>query len=118
MDNQHVSELIRKHKVPGEPLPDPINTVAASFAPKPKRDLILTTREATHGKFSETARVAQEIKASITQAPGWTALNPSQREALDLIATKIGRILSGDPKFPDHWEDITGYAKLGAEACE
>jgi hypothetical protein len=113
-----VSELIRKYNVPGEPLGDPIDKVAQSFAPKPMRESILTTREATHGNFREVARVAQDLKGTITQSPGYVALNPAQREALDMITTKIGRILSGNPKFKDHWVDIAGYAKLGEEACE
>ena len=106
-DLKNVSGLVPPHTLPGL---DP-------YAPKPKHDAILVTREATHGKFSETARVAQELKAIITQAHGWTNLNQAQREALDLIATKIGRVLSGNPNEHDHWDDIAGYGKLGAEAC-
>jgi hypothetical protein len=118
--NPTVTDMIRRLGVSETPLPevDPIDRVAESFAPKPKREAILTTREATHGSFCEVARVAQELKGTITTAPGYVALNPAQREALDLIATKIGRILSGNPSFKDHWVDIAGYAKLGEEACE
>jgi hypothetical protein len=35
-----------------------------------------------------------------------------QREALDYIAGKLARILSGQPGYADHWDDIAGYAKL------
>jgi hypothetical protein len=42
----------------------------------------------------------------------------AQIEALDMIALKLSRILSGQANFKDHWDDIAGYAKLGAEACE
>ncbi len=87
------------------------------YAPKPKRDPILTNREATHGPFAETARIAQELKTVMVQSQGFSKLNHAQREALDLIATKIGRILAGDPTCEDHWGDIAGYAKLGVEAC-
>jgi hypothetical protein len=39
-------------------------------------------------------------------------------EALEMICTKIARILSGNPNDPDHWKDIAGYAELGGEACD
>ncbi len=43
---------------------------------------------------------------------GWIRLSFSQREALEMIAHKIGRILNGDPDYADSWHDIAGYAKL------
>jgi hypothetical protein len=39
-------------------------------------------------------------------------LSAVQKEALDMICSKISRILSGNPDFPDHWLDIEGYARL------
>ena len=82
------------------------------------RDPILVEREKTHGSFARNALYSQEIKHIFT-----TGLNNSQsiraaqREALDMIALKLSRILSGQANFKDHWDDIAGYAKLGAEAC-
>jgi hypothetical protein len=35
-----------------------------------------------------------------------------QREALDQIAVKLARILSGDPTCADDWRDLAGYAWL------
>jgi hypothetical protein len=43
---------------------------------------------------------------------------PIQVEALEMIAHKIGRILSGDPNHQDHWDDIAGYAKLVSERLQ
>jgi len=43
----------------------------------------------------------------------WISLSDEQAEALEMIAVKIARILSGDPEYPDHWDDVIGYAKLG-----
>jgi hypothetical protein len=40
-----------------------------------------------------------------------------QREALDHIAGKIGRIFSGQATFFDHWRDVAGYATLAEKAC-
>ena len=33
-------------------------------------------------------------------------------QALDLIATKLARIITGDPDYSDNWHDIAGYATL------
>lgn len=80
----------------------------------------LKARAATHGDFKDTARVAQELKRAIgfglTDGAG-KDLPDAQREALDMICTKLARIVSGNPQEPDHWRDIAGYALLGERAC-
>ncbi len=89
------------------------------------RDPLLQEREKTHGDFKINALIAQELKAVFRGMLG-TASLPTHyqtmscvhREALDMIALKLSRILSGQANFKDHWDDIAGYAKLGAEACE
>lgn len=42
-------------------------------------------------------------------------MDPDMREALEMIAHKIGRILAGDPAYDDSWVDIAGYATRVAE---
>lgn len=111
------SKIIEDLKHQNFPVP-PLNIHLDPYAPKPKREPLLTEREATHGSFTETARVAQELKTVMVQSAGFTKLNHAQREVLDMLATKIGRILSGDPHHHDHWDDLAGYSKLGREACE
>lgn len=81
-------------------------------------DNILTERRKTHGDFAEHARITQALKSVMTSSPGYIALTPAQREALDMNAHKIGRILAGNPSFKDHWDDIAGYAKLVADRCD
>lgn len=78
-------------------------------------EAIIAEREKTHGSFSSKARFIQVIKDVIRDPAGYDDLHPAQREALDMIAVKIGRILYGDPNEPDHWLDIAGYASLVAE---
>lgn len=73
---------------------------------------ILEERAATHGPFCGVAVVAQDIKAIISQASGYPNLSLQQKEALDMIASKIGRVVCGDPNEKDHWVDIAGYATL------
>ena len=71
---------------------------------------ILKERQRTHGLYSDTAKVAQMIKSIIAEYNN--GLSFIQRESLDLIATKMARILSGDADEPDHWVDVAGYADL------
>lgn len=61
----------------------------------------------------EQSAFAVDLKDYLRNGKRWNSLLPFQREALDLIATKISRILTGDPFAPDHWDDIAGYAHLG-----
>ena len=39
-------------------------------------------------------------------------LKADQKEALEMIATKMGRIVNGDPDYLDSWLDIQGYCQL------
>jgi hypothetical protein len=73
---------------------------------------ILNERSTTHGKFSANAAAAQKLTSAFRQSERWKSLSEVQREALDLIALKLSRILTGDPHHADHWADISGYAQL------
>jgi hypothetical protein len=77
---------------------------------------LLVERGKTHGDYTENATIAQALKSAAEHKA--RHLSPSHRESLDLIFTKIGRILAGDPNTRDHWEDIAGYAMLAAERVE
>lgn len=73
----------------------------------------LAERQKTHGDFSVHADVTQKLKRVLQDPVQWHhRLTQSQREALDMIVHKIGRILSGNPDHVDHWHDIAGYATL------
>lgn len=74
---------------------------------------LIDTRQKTHGDYKSKCEFIQPTKAKMRQAPNWETLPNHQKESLDLIATKIGRILYGDPAEKDHWADISGYAELG-----
>lgn len=76
---------------------------------------LLDERELTHGRFSDVSMAASRIKTAIEDGVMWHTLTFAQREALHMIASKIGRIVSGDPRHKDHWVDIGGYAKLIAD---
>jgi hypothetical protein len=76
---------------------------------------LLLERGKTHGKFEDHAFITQRLKDVLYA--GKAKLNDCQKESLDMIVHKIGRITSGDPDFRDHWDDIAGYAKLVADRC-
>jgi hypothetical protein len=65
-------------------------------------------RKNTHGPYEEQFKCAQELKAIIRARN--VNVGSIRQEALEMIALKMSRILTGDPTFADHWEDIAGYA--------
>ena len=84
----------------------------------------LRQRNSVHGNFDSNARCSQDIKRIINEhlgmrvrREGTLPLNDVQLEALDLIATKISRIVSGNANHTDHWHDIQGYAALAEKTC-
>jgi hypothetical protein len=72
----------------------------------------LNQRSKTHGDFRENGRIMQLLKENIRATVNWKQLPNEQKEALEMIAHKIGRICTGNPNEPDHWKDIAGYATL------
>lgn len=81
-------------------------------------DATLDERGSRYGKFTGHAAITQSLKAAMCAAPKWAALQPDQKEALEMVQHKIGRILNGDPDYHDSWHDIVGYAKLVADRLE
>lgn len=76
---------------------------------------VLSARGNTHGEFGEQCYHAQALKAVISRAS--SRLTARHKEALEMIAVKISRIMAGDPDYKDHWVDIAGYASRVAERC-
>jgi hypothetical protein len=76
-------------------------------------------RKKTHGDWAQQAYLANRLKvAARAESQNWERLSPSQAEAVDMILTKISRIVTGNPSEPDHWLDIQGYARLGMQGHE
>jgi hypothetical protein len=73
---------------------------------------VLNQRETTHGDYADNAHTAQMLKDCIRRGKNYDRLSAMQKESLDLIATKMGRILAGNPNEPDHWRDLGNYAHL------
>lgn len=76
---------------------------------------VLAERKDTHGEFTVQASITQALKDVMRSCKGWDRLSVIQREALEMNAHKIARILAGNPHFKDHWTDIAGYAQLVAD---
>lgn len=75
-------------------------------------------RHESYGYFCDNGTFAQRIKAALREGPNWDNLEPYQAEALEVIATKISRILTGSYRHVDSWRDIGGYAELVAQNLE
>jgi hypothetical protein len=83
-------------------------------------DAILNTRASTYGSFVDVARMAQRLKnvahtAADEQGKSFSA---DQAEALDMIFSKLARIINGNADHIDSWVDIAGYAKLVSDRLE
>lgn len=75
-------------------------------------DAILAERGTRYGAFTGHARITQDMKRAMAHSPRWPELRDDQKEALEMVVHKIGRILNGDPDYIDSWTDITGYIRL------
>lgn len=84
----------------------------------------LNARGERYGDFTDNARISQQLKQLIMcesdgkLREGYRRCNFVQREALEMIAQKIARILNGNPNYKDNWHDIQGYARLAEERCK
>lgn len=93
-----------------------IDEIIESLPPLPKQtsDLedTLRARGGRYGTLTSNGIIAQNLKDAMHVAPNWYRLTPDKAEALHQIASKISRILTGDPEYADNWHDIAGYATL------
>ena len=81
-------------------------------------DATLAERGARYGDFDEHARITQQIKSALVSGRSWSQCTPSQKECLEMLAHKMGRIVNGDPTYLDSWVDIIGYTRLVEKQME
>ena len=86
-------------------------------------DKLLIERGNRYGTYETHAVITQAIKNIFAgRAEGfyttWDRLSPSQKETLEMIAHKLGRILNGDPNYINSWIDIAGYAQLEVDILQ
>lgn len=76
-------------------------------------EAVLQERQLVYGGFLRQSQITADLKGIMRAYVAWEdVLAPDQREALEQIATKIARILNGNPNYADNWRDIEGYARL------
>lgn len=82
----------------------------------PSIESTLAARGARYGAFPTFSDATQTLKAFFRSKMGakWDGLADDQKEALEMIAHKLARIITGDPHYDDSWRDIAGYAQLVA----
>lgn len=72
----------------------------------------LNTRGKIHGDFTVGSGVMQALKDIAHISTNWQYMTPAQKESIEMILHKVGRVLCGNPNHVDHWHDIAGYATL------
>ena len=99
--------------------------VEEKVEPKPEPevsgvDKVLDTRAGQYGSFMQSADTVIRIKSIMHNAVARNEVHlyPDQLQALDMIATKISRIVNGNPNHTDSWTDIAGYATLVADRLQ
>ncbi len=75
-------------------------------------DDTLNERQSGYGEFKDNAAIAQDLKHIIHHTPNFYQMPADMQEALEMIASKMSRILNGDMNHIDSWHDISGYATL------
>ena len=78
-------------------------------------DTTLAERGTRYGVYTKHAQITQDLKTVMHGTAGWAGLSAHQKETLEMIAHKVGRILNCDPNYHATWHDIVGYAKLTAD---
>ena len=79
-------------------------------------DKLMEERKTTHGGYTEQSLVYHEIANSISAIEQLTT--PGMKQALQMIAVKLSRIVVGNCNTIDHWLDIAGYATRVVEELE
>jgi hypothetical protein len=81
---------------------------------------VLDARAEQYGSFMQSSDTVIRIKGIMHNAVARNAVHlyPDQLQALDMIATKISRIVHGNPNHLDSWTDIAGYATLVADRIQ
>lgn len=74
----------------------------------PTLEDILTQRGKIHGKYIDNATRTCDLIDAL--GPKYHTLPKHVRFGIYMICGKLARIVSGDPTFDDHWNDIAGYA--------
>lgn len=81
-------------------------------------DETLRDKQVTNGPFEQTSELAQSFKFLMRRGPNWDDLPMDSKEALELIASHLAKILHGDHLQPKHWNDIATLARIRGKALD
>ena len=70
----------------------------------------LKERGERYGSFDGYAVQLEALKNAVDLEA--SCLNCVHKAGMEMILTKIARIMNGDPDYVDNWHDIAGYATL------
>jgi hypothetical protein len=114
-----------ERKVPRGPATVKRGPSTVKVEPKPEPEVsgvgkVLDARAEQYGSFMQSSDTVIRIKGIIHNAVARNEVHlyPDQLQALDMIATKISRIVHGNPNHLDSWIDIAGYATLVADRIQ
>lgn len=82
---------------------------------------ILAERGSRYGTFADLSVISQNLHAAIIgpmSQEKYDRLSADQKEALQMIAHKLARIINGDPDYSDSWRDVAGFATLVADRLD
>jgi hypothetical protein len=72
----------------------------------------LAERGSRYGSFADQGKLEQNIKRAMHDSPNRASLPDDSKSALEMIATKVSRILTGDPAYDASWRAIAGHSTL------
>lgn len=75
----------------------------------------LDERAKSYGRYVDHAHITQAIKAAMIDSKNWRTLPAHQKETLEMVAHKIGRVLNGDAGYLDSFRDCIGYLQLSLD---
>jgi hypothetical protein len=96
-------------------MPDQTVIVPTQGAPSTSISEVLAARGRRYGDFKTHAQITQDLKKVMQKTKQWSGLSADKKEALEMLAHKIGRVLNGDPEYEDSWRDMEGYSRLVAD---
>jgi hypothetical protein len=75
-------------------------------------DELLAERQKISGNYEDHARIFIPMIEQLINEHGWERLTNCMKETIYMTIFKYARVLSGDPFFLDHWQDVVGYNQL------
>lgn len=78
----------------------------------------LKERGSRYGDFKAQSIISQSFKIILHNEISAKGMTSDKVEALEMIFSKIARIINGDPDYKDSWVDIAGYATLVANTLK